>query len=92
MRLSLRVAILLVLALNLAVNTAAQKPSTPPAPPHKPVPRKRYCQPNGGFCFKYPNSWSMLGEVFDGKGVVVAPAQKLDQTLWDEINVGMIVV
>jgi hypothetical protein len=90
MRLSLRVAILLVLALNLAAGAAGQKTATPPAPLHKPIPRKRYCQPDGGFCFKYPSSWSVLGEVFDGNGVVVAPTQKLDRALWDEITVALI--
>jgi hypothetical protein len=90
MRLSLRVAILLVLALNLVAGAAGQKPATPPAPPRKPVPRKRYCQPDGGFCFKYPSSWTMLGEVFDGNGVVVAPTQKLDRALWDEITVALV--
>jgi len=93
MRLSLRVAILLVLALSLpAVAVGQQPPTTPaPAPLHKPVPRKRYCQPDGGFCFKYPSSWTMLGEVYDGNGVVVAPPQKLDKALWDEITVALVV-
>lgn len=90
MRLSLRVVILLVLALGLPAFAAGQKPSTPPAPLRKPVPRKRYCQPDGGFCFKYPGSWTMLGEVYDGDGVVVAPPQKLDKALWDEITVALI--
>lgn len=94
MRLSLRVAILLVfvLALGLPAVAAGQKPSTAPAPAplHKPVPRKRYCQPDGGFCFKYPGSWTMLGEVYDGNGVVVAPPQKLDKALWDEITVALV--
>jgi hypothetical protein len=90
MRLSLRVVILLVLALGLPAVAAGQKPSTPPAPLRKPVPRKRYCQPDGGFCFRYPGSWTMLGEVYDGDGVVVAPPQKLDKALWDEITVALI--
>jgi hypothetical protein len=90
MRLSLRVVILSVLALGLPAVAAGQKPSTPPAPLRKPVPRKRYCQPDGGFCFKYPGSWTMLGEVYDGDGVVVAPPQKLDKALWDEITVALI--
>src|SRR5664280_3364330 len=72
MRLSLRVAILVVLALNLAAGAAGQKPSAGQAPLRKSVPRKRYCQPDGGFCFKYPSSWSVLGEVFDGNGVVLS--------------------
>jgi hypothetical protein len=93
MRLSLRVAILLVLALGLPAVAAGQQPPTTaaPAPLHKTVPRKRYCQPDGGFCFKYPSSWTMLGEVFDGNGVVVAPPQKLDKALWDEITVALVV-
>ena len=90
MRLLLRVVILSVLALGLPAVAAGQKPSTPPAPLRKPVPRKRYCQPDGGFCFKYPGSWTMLGEVYDGDGVVVAPPQKLDKALWDEITVALI--
>ena len=90
MRPSLRVVILLVLALSLPAVAAGQKPSTAPAPLHKPIPRKRYCQPNGGFCFKYPGSWTMLGAVYDGDGVVVAPPQKLDKALWDEITVALI--
>ena len=89
MRLSLRIAILVVLALNLAAGAAGQKPFAGQAPLRKSVPRKRYCQP-GGFCFKYPSSWTVLGEVFDGNGVVVAPPQKLDRALWDEITVALI--
>lgn len=33
----------------------------------------------------------MLGEVYDGNGVVVAPPQKLDKALWDEITVALVV-
>ena len=32
----------------------------------------------------------MLGAVYDGDGVVVAPPQKLDKALWDEITVALI--
>jgi hypothetical protein len=60
------------------------------SPARKPVPWKRYCQTAGGFCFKYPSSWTILGEIFAGNGVVVAPPQKLDQSLWDEITVARI--
>ena len=53
---------------------------------------KRYCQPEGGFCFKYPGPWSMLGEVLNGKGVVVAPPQKEDRrALWDAVTVALVV-
>jgi hypothetical protein len=60
------------------------------AAPHKAPAWKRYCHPNEGFCFTYPPSWNMLGEVFDGKGVVVAPTQTEAQSLWDEITVAMV--
>jgi hypothetical protein len=66
----------------VAAQTSASRPST-----SKSAPWKRYCQPDGGFCFKYPSSWSMLGEVFEGNGVVVAPPQKQDRSLWDAITV-----
>ncbi|MGC2109570.1 MAG: hypothetical protein WA655_08635 [Candidatus Korobacteraceae bacterium] len=62
----------------------------PPAPTHKPAPWSHYCQADGGFCFKYPSSWTMLGEVFAGNGVVVAPAQKQGRALWDEITVALV--
>jgi hypothetical protein len=90
MRLSLRVATVFLLMLNVAAIAAGQKPSTAPVPPHKTVPRKGYCQPDGGFCFKYPASWSVLGEIFEGNGVVVAPPQKIDKALWDEITVALV--
>ncbi|MGB8769517.1 MAG: hypothetical protein WCC92_07880 [Candidatus Korobacteraceae bacterium] len=88
MRLSRRVAVLFVLALNLAPIAVGQKPS--PSPPRKPSPRKLHCQPDGGFCFRYPSSWEILGEVFNGNGVVIAPPQKVERTLWDEITVALI--
>jgi hypothetical protein len=97
---SLRIVILLVLTLNLVAptfgqTTSGQKPggqksSTASGQAHKPVARKRYCQPGGSFCFKYPGSWTVLGEVFDGNGVVVAPVQKLDKALWDGITVALV--
>ena len=76
--------------MNLVPLAVGQKPSPSPAPAHKPAPKKRYCQPEGGFCFRYPSSWSILGEVFNGNGVVVAPAQKLDPTLWGEVTVALV--
>jgi len=68
---------------------ADQKPSSTPRA--KPVAWKRYCQPTGGFCFKYPNSWSVLGEIFAGHGVVVAPPQTQDRSLWNAITLAMVV-
>lgn len=60
------------------------------APAHQPAPRHRYCQPQGGFCFEYPGSWKMLGDVFNGNGVVVAPLQAGEESGWDEITVATI--
>lgn len=56
---------------------------------HAPLSTK-YCHPTAGFCFRYPSLWTMLGEVFDGNGVVVAPAQKEDRALWDVITVALV--
>jgi len=87
MRLGRRSVWLIAMVLGLASVAAAQAA----APAHKPaVPWKRYCQPNAGFCFKYPSSWTMLGDVFDGNGVVIAPPQKDDRALWYEITLAMV--
>ena len=86
MRRALRAGWLIAMALALASVAASQAA----APAHKAVPWKRYCQPNADFCFKYPSSWTMLGEVFDGNGVVVAPAQKEERALWYEITLAMV--
>ena len=68
----------------------AISPGQTSTPAHKPATWKRYCQPDGGFCFKYPTSWLMLGDIFAGNGVVVAPPQKQVRELWDEITVTMV--
>jgi hypothetical protein len=70
------------------VSAAAQTPTKPAA---KAQPWKQYCHPDYGFCFKYPSSWIWLGAVFDGNGIVVAPPQKEDRTLWDEVTVALMV-
>src|SRR5271157_2734691 len=89
MRLLLGSSLLLVVALGSFVVAAGQTSS--PAPARKPVAWKSYCQPDGGFCFKYPSSWSLLGEVFEGNGGVVASQQKDDRALWDASTVAMVV-
>jgi hypothetical protein len=77
----------MAMVLGLASIAASQAA----APAHKPAAAwKKYCQPNGGFCFKYPPTWTMLGEVFAGNGVVVAPPQKDDRALWYEITLAMV--
>jgi hypothetical protein len=87
MRLSLRRSILVAVVL-CACSAAVCQTAAPPA--HKPIPWKQYCQSDGGFCFRYPNSWEVLSDTLAGHGVVIAPAQKQDRTLWDEITVAMV--
>jgi hypothetical protein len=60
------------------------------APPHRSIPSKRYCHANVGFCFRYPGSWSVLGDVFNGNGVVIAPQQKGERAQWDAITVALV--
>jgi hypothetical protein len=81
-----RVPLVLVLSLGtvLAAQTAAK-----PAP--KSSTWKSYCQPERTFCFKYPAGWTMLGEVFDGAGVMVAPQQIQEHESWDSVTVALVV-
>lgn len=79
---------LLVLLLILCSAAMAQ-PAAKPVP--KPLPWKQYCHGEDGFCFKYPASWAMLGEVFAGNGVVVAPLQKQERALWEEVTVALVI-
>jgi hypothetical protein len=78
----------LALLLGLIAIAAAQTPT-------KPVPRtqtlKQYCHPEYGFCFKYPSSWLSLGPIFDGNGIVIAPPQRQDRALWDEVTVALMI-
>ena len=83
--------ILLILAVCMtSVGTRLSDAQAAKAHPRAPAPTKKHCQPAEGFCFSYPASWVMLGEAF-GDGVVVAPQQSIDRTLWDEITVATIV-
>lgn len=84
----------LTLALILAALTAASFAQTAShkAPAHSPVPSKKYCEPEGGFCFRYSASWQIVGEAYVN-GVIVAPQQpQPDRTLWDEITVALVVL
>lgn len=54
--------------------------------PSAPAATKRFCQKDGDFCFSYPASWSVLGEAF-GDGVVIAPRQTSQQSLWNVVTV-----
>jgi hypothetical protein len=82
-----RALLLAVLVVSLATGIA----QTASKPAKKSSPWKDYCHGEGSFCFQYPPSWSLLGEVFDGNGVVVAPAQKLERENWDEVTVALVV-
>jgi len=81
-------ALSLVLSLGMVASAVAQTASKAP---HKSLPWKQYCRGEVGFCFKYPASWSMLGDIFDGNGVVVAPAQNGDRAVWDEVTVALVI-
>jgi hypothetical protein len=61
------------------------------SPAHRTAPSKKYCHPSAGFCFRYPDSWTVLGEVFDGNGVVVAPSQEGNRAQWNEITVALMI-
>jgi hypothetical protein len=79
-----------LLVLSLGLCSAAMTQTTAKSP-HKPSPWKKYCHGEDGFCFKYPNSWTMLGEIFAGNGVVVAPPQKQERALWDEVTIALVI-
>lgn len=85
MHFPLRARLTLICAALLGASLAAQTPA------HKSLPAKHYCHPEGGFCFQYPATWSVRGEVFAGNGVVIAPEQKQERALWDEITAGLVV-
>lgn len=88
MRNGLRISLLLAVVLGNLTFAWAQAPA-----PKKPAPSpwREHCQPNDGFCFQYPPAWSVLGEIFDGNGVVVAPPQKQDQAAWDQVTVALVI-
>jgi len=84
MRLAVRALIVALITSSIGVAGQSTKPARPSAP------WKRYCQTDGGFCFKYPSTWKMIGEIYDGNGVVVAPPQKDEQPLWNVVTVAMV--
>jgi hypothetical protein len=85
MRFAKYVGILVLLAIGITGGVHAQAPKAA-----HPAPWKRYCQRDGGFCFKYPPSWKLMGEIYNGNGVVVAPPQKDEEPLWNVVTVAMV--
>src|SRR5664279_4540069 len=81
---------MLLLALPLFFSTMATTQTAAKTKP-KPLTLTKYCHADGGFCIKYPASWSVLGEVFDGNGVVVAPPQKQEREYWDEVTAALVI-
>lgn len=85
MRFAKCVGILVLLAIGITGGAHAQAPKAA-----HPASWKRYCQRDRGFCFKYPPSWKLMGEIYDGNGVVVAPPQKDAEPLWNVVTVAMV--
>lgn len=48
---------------------------------------KTYCSEEGAYCIGYPPDWNVLGDVFEGTGVVMAPPQEgKDKSQWDQVT------
>ncbi len=88
MRVSWRIWWVVGLWVAFATMAVAQT-ATKPVP--KQLPARRYCQSQGGFCFRYPAGWEMLGEILGGNGIVVAPTQTQAREDWDEVTVALVV-
>jgi hypothetical protein len=81
---------LFYLLLLVSVFTAAQTaPATKPSTLAKPH-TSYYCNQDLGYCFDFPASWKMLGEVYEGHGATVAPAQTGDQSQWAQVTVAAV--
>jgi hypothetical protein len=74
---------LMMIATVLSAQTTSPAAKTPAV--------KTYCHPVDDFCFQYPPGWQVLGEVFEGNGIVVAPPQKQGRELWDSVTVARII-
>jgi TolA-binding protein len=88
MRTFFRMLAALALCLGAGVCVSAQTKAKPAA---KTFALKSYCHPAYSFCFKYPATWTMLGEVLEGNGVVVAPTQAAPREDWDAVTVSLVV-
>jgi hypothetical protein len=78
-------ALLLLFISSFAFSQPAKKPSTP-AKPHS----SYFCNQDLGYCFDFPVTWKMMGQVYDGYGVVVAPPQPGDQSQWAQVTVAAV--
>ena len=81
----------MLLALSLGLCIGGCRADCGPSPLPKQLPWKKYCHGEGGFCFKYPAAWNVLGEIFEGNGVVVAPPQKQEREYWDEVTAALVI-
>jgi hypothetical protein len=51
---------------------------------------KTYCSEEGAYCISYPPDWNVVGDVFEGTGIVMAPPQdEKDKAQWDEVTVSV---
>ena len=79
--------------LALCAVASAQTATKPkPKPKSKPLVVNKYCHAPGSFCFTFPLSWSVLGPVFDGNGVLIAPPQaKQERETWDTVTAALVI-
>ncbi len=48
---------------------------------------KTYCSEEAAYCIAYPPDWDVVGDVFEGTGIVIAPPQPgKDRADWDAIT------
>lgn len=48
---------------------------------------KTYCSEEGAYCISYPPDWNVVGDVFEGTGIVMAPPQNgKEKSQWDEVT------
>ena len=73
------------LTLLLTTLALAQAPAKKPNTTAKPR-TSYFCNQELGYCFDFPASWKMLGQVYEGYGVVVAPTQPGDQDQWAQVT------
>lgn len=48
---------------------------------------KTYCSEEGAYCISYPPDWNVVGDVFEGTGIVMAPPQNgKDKSEWNQVT------